>query len=77
MEPGSADTGDGFSLVMGGPFHAMLRGFRLTGANQLPSWGAARCLALLAWLPPALFVVYQSLTDASQNHLAFHRKLAG
>ncbi|MEA3275316.1 MAG: hypothetical protein U9Q81_08540 [Pseudomonadota bacterium] len=52
-----------FSLVVGGPFHAILRRLRLTAPDQLPTQRAALGLALLAWLPPALLAVFQSLTD--------------
>lgn len=54
---------DRFSLVQGGPFHAVLRRLGLLGADQLPAPRAAIGLALLAWLAPALLVVVQSLLD--------------
>lgn len=61
----SASTGPGahFSLVQGGPFHALLRRLGLTGTDQLPTQRAGLLLALSAWLLPALFVVIQSLVD--------------
>lgn len=52
------------ALVQGGPFHALLRRLRLTGADQLPTRRAALGLALLAWLAPALLAVFESLMDA-------------
>lgn len=54
---------DRFSLVIGGPFHALLRRAGLVRADQLPSVGAALALALLAWGVPAALVVVQSLLD--------------
>ncbi len=63
MDPGSGDPTDRFSLVVGGPFHAILRRLGLVGADQLPTRRAALGLALLAWLPPALLAVVQSLAD--------------
>ncbi len=60
---GSGDPGERFSLVVGGPFHAALRRLGLTGADQLPTGRAAIGLALLAWLPPALLALLQSLVD--------------
>lgn len=58
-----ADEGR-FSLVIGGPFHGMLRRLGLTRPDELPSLGAALGLALLAWMIPALLVIAQSLLDA-------------
>ena len=37
-----------FSLVIGGPFYALLSRLRLLGADQLPTLGAALTLALIA-----------------------------
>ena len=59
----SGDTADRFSLVVGGPFHALLRRLGLLGADLLPTWRAAISLALFAWLPLALLAVVQSLVD--------------
>lgn len=59
----SDEPGERFSLVAGGPFHAALRRFGLIGADQFPSRRAAVLLALLAWLPPALLAVLQSVVD--------------
>ena len=63
MEAGSADGGERFSLVLGGPFHGVLHRLGLTGADHLPTQGAALLLALVAWLLPALLVAAQSLAD--------------
>jgi len=58
-----ASADERFSLVVGGPFHSVLRRLGLTGADQLPTQGAAFALSLSAWLLPALFVIAQSLAD--------------
>ncbi len=52
-----------FSLVVGGPFSWLLQRLGLTGADQLPTGRSAVIVALLAWLPPALLALAQSLTD--------------
>lgn len=54
---------DGFSLVQGGAFHALLGRLGMLGADRLPSHSAALGLALAAWLIPALLAVAQSLLD--------------
>ena len=59
----SGDPVPRFSLVVGGPFHTVLRRLGLLGADQLPTWRAAIGLALFAWLPLALLAVAQSLVD--------------
>jgi len=56
-----------FSLVVGGPFYAVLSRLGLTGADQLPTQRAAIALALLAWLPPALIAIAQSVIDSSYS----------
>src|SRR5262245_53254804 len=61
----------GFSLVAGGPFHRILRRLGLIGADQLPTSTAALVLALLAWLPPAVLAVAQSLADGSYSGWGF------
>jgi hypothetical protein len=58
---GPDDRAYRFSLVVGGPFHTILRRLGLTDADRLPTGRAAVGLALLAWLPPALLVFAQSL----------------
>jgi len=58
------DAVDRFSIVAGGPFHATLRRLGLIGADQFPTRRAAITLALLAWLPPALIAVVQTLVDS-------------
>ncbi len=50
-----------FSLVVGGPFHDVLRRFGGLAADGLPRLGAAFVLALLAWAIPALLVVAEAL----------------
>ncbi|MDP2827251.1 MAG: hypothetical protein Q8O37_01460 [Sulfuricellaceae bacterium] len=75
MEAKSADHAPRFSLVVGGPFHALLSRLGLTGADQLPTLRAAFALALLAWLPPALLVVAQSVIDNSYSGWGFFTDL--
>jgi hypothetical protein len=65
------DPADRFSLVAGGPFHAALRRLRLIGADQLPTRPAAVGLALLAWLPPALLAIAQSVLDGRYSGWGF------
>ncbi len=72
MTNASADPpADRFSLVQGGPFHAVLRRLGLLGADRLPAPRAAIGLALLAWLVPALLVVVQSLLDERYSGWGF------
>lgn len=59
----SAEPLERFSLVVGGPFHVVLRRLGLTGADQLPTQRAALGLALVAWAVPALLVTAQSFLD--------------
>jgi hypothetical protein len=54
-----------FSLVAGGPFHKALSRLGLIGADLLPARRAIISLTLLAWLPPALLAIAQTLLDAS------------
>ncbi|MEZ4283018.1 MAG: hypothetical protein R3F21_25770 [Myxococcota bacterium] len=49
-----------FSLVVGGPFHALLRRFGGLADDGLPRLGAALLLATLAWMLPALLVVAEA-----------------
>jgi hypothetical protein len=60
-----------FSLVVGGPFHALLGRLGLTGPDQLPTTRAALGLAILVWLPPALVAVGQSLLDPTYRGLGY------
>lgn len=60
-----------FSIVAGGPFHATLRRVGLIGADQLPTHRAAIILALLAWLPPAVIAVLQSVLDGRYSGWGF------
>lgn len=52
-----------FSLVVGGPFNALLSRLGLTGADRLPTQRAAWYLAAVAWLLPATLAVVQTLVD--------------
>lgn len=52
-----------FSLIVGGPFHTLLRGCGLVAADGLPRMAAAVVLVALAWGVPALLIVLQSLLD--------------
>ena len=54
-----------FSLVAGGPFYLILQRLGLLGTDQLTTLRTASFLALLAWLPPALLAIVQSLIDGS------------
>jgi hypothetical protein len=71
MDPRPSAPADRFSLVAGGPFHAVLSRLSLTGADQLPTRRAALGLALLAGLPPALLAVVQSLVDSQYSGWGF------
>lgn len=62
-----------FSLVSGGPFHTMLARFGLLGDDRLPTWRTALVLALLAWLPPAILTLAQSLLYADYSGWDFFR----
>jgi hypothetical protein len=67
MAAGSPDQAHRFSLVVGGPFYTLLSRLGLTGADQLPTQRAALVMALLAWLPPALLAIAQSVIDSSYS----------
>jgi len=67
----SGDAADRFSLVAGGPFHAILARIGLIGRDQLPTHPAALGLALLAWLPPALLAIAQALAEGRQSSWGF------
>ncbi len=60
-----------FSLVIGGPFHALLSRLRLLGADGLPTLRAAIILVLIAWLPPALLSVVDYLYNGSERALSY------
>jgi hypothetical protein len=62
-----SDENERFSLVTGGPFNRALRRLGLVGADLLPTRRTVIVLALLAWLPPALLAVAQSLYDNSYS----------
>lgn len=71
MDSRPGDPDERFSLVTGGPFHAVLSRLGLTGADELPTRRAALSLALLAWLPPALLAAAQSLFDSRYSGWGF------
>ena len=71
MDSAPVDPAERFSLVVGGPFHTALRRLGLAAADQLPTRRAAVVLALLAWLPPALLAVAQSLADPARPGWGF------
>ena len=53
-----------FSLVEGGPFHLLLGRLGLLGEGRLPTWRTAFALALLAWAPPAILAIAQTILQA-------------
>ena len=73
LEP--VNPADRFSLVAGGPFHRILRRLGLIGTDELPMRLAAIILALVAWLPPALVAVVQTLVDSSYSGWDFFTDL--
>jgi hypothetical protein len=75
MDAKSGDHAERFSLVVGGPFYSLLSRLGLTGADQLPAPRAAIVLASLAWLPPALLAVAQSVIDSSYSGWGFFTDL--
>lgn len=60
-----------FSLVLGGPFHALLRRLRLAGEDGLPTRRTALLLALLAWLPGAVLAVADYLAHSNPGALSY------
>lgn len=67
MMPAQYASPQRFSLVVGGPFHALLRRFGGLAEDDLPRRQAALVLAALAWSIPALLVVAQSLLVAGHS----------
>ncbi len=67
MELKDSSRSERFSIVVGGPFHWILRKFGLTSRDGLPSIFATIYLVAIAWLPPALLVVLQSIVDNSYS----------
>lgn len=67
----TTDTEERFSLVVGGPFHVVLRRLGLTAADQLPTLRAALGLAVLAWGVPALLCIAQALVEGRQASWGF------
>jgi hypothetical protein len=71
-----------FSLVVGGPFRALLGSLGLLDRDELPALRAAVLAALLAWLPPALLALLQAIVSADYSgrdyftdHFAYARYL--
>jgi hypothetical protein len=62
-----------FSLVAGGPFHKLLLRLGLLGQDGLPGWRTAFVLALLAWMPPAILAIAQTLLHADYSGWEFFR----
>jgi len=60
-----------FSLVVGGPFHMLMRRLGLTGPDHLPTWRGALIAALAVWLPPALLASVQALMSGGHSGLDF------
>jgi hypothetical protein len=75
MQSESATPDTSFSLVAGGPFYLVLRRLGLLGADRLTTLRCATFLALLAWLPPALLAVAQSLADGSDRGWSYFTDL--
>ena len=71
----SGDHGERFSVVAGGPFHGLLLRLGLVGDDLLPTTAAVIGLSFLAWLPPALLVVLQSLVDSTYSGWGFFTDL--
>jgi hypothetical protein len=59
------------SLIIGGPFHGLLRWLRLTGADQLAALKAGAVLAAVAWLLPAFLAVLQELLAGDPTGLGY------
>lgn len=60
-----------FSLVVGGPFHALLRRFGGLGDDGLPTPRVAFVLALVAWGLPGLAAALQTAFDASYSGFSY------
>jgi hypothetical protein len=65
------DSAGRCSVVLGGPFHSVLRICGLVAADGLPTWRAGGVLALFAWLPPAMIALAQSLFDDGYSARGF------
>lgn len=73
MTDRGGDEESAFSLVIGGPFHALMRRLGLTGPDRLPTWRGALIVALATWVPPALLVVVQAFVSGDHADLSFVR----
>ena len=62
---------DRFSLVRGGPFQMLLGRLHLLDTEHLPSLRAAFLLALLAWLPPAVFALASYLLHDNADAITY------
>ena len=71
MRSGLGNPTRRFSLVVGGPFHDVLLRLGLIADDGLPRGRVAVALAALAWVPPALLVVAQSLLDDGYSGWGF------
>lgn len=71
-----SDENERFSLVTGGPFNKALRRIGLVGTDQLPTRRTVIVLASLAWLPPALLAVAQSIADGSYSGWTYFTDLS-
>jgi hypothetical protein len=65
------DRDAAFSLVVGGPFHAILGRLHLLGPDQLPTLRTALLLALLVWLPPAVLALVEAFAWGRSETLGF------
>ena len=62
-----------FSLVIGGPLHALLSRLRLVGADRLPTFSAALVLVAIAWVPPAMLALLEFLYNGNASALSYFR----
>ena len=67
MTTKETNTRDSFSIVVGGPFHSILRQIGLVDEDQLPSYRAILFLVTVAWLPGALLATLQALFDGNYS----------
>ncbi|MFC1778311.1 hypothetical protein ACFL3I_13390 [Pseudomonadota bacterium] len=71
VNPVSSERPIQFSLIEGGPFHTVLAKLGLLGKDRLPTWRTALVLALVAWIPPAILAITQSLLYADYSGWGF------
>lgn len=70
-DPVTKDMPIKFSLVAGGPFHTLLSHLGLLGSDKLPVWRTAFVLVLLAWVPPAVLAIMQTMLHANYSGWEF------